>query len=199
MIHVVVDGSEQSVFAVLADPTRRRVVELLARGPLDVSSSAWAQGGIAAFTESLPLPVTVKVVDSLGNAVSGSTVTFSQGAGNGTGGAVSPTSIKSDANGLASTQWTLGSKVGQQTLTATVVGLTAVTMQALSGRPVYTSQWDSREGNNMAHINLGREADAIVVAPASADFMAKLLHGRADDLLSLMCLARPIDRALNRL
>ena len=46
----------------------------------------------------------------------------------------------------------------------------------------------------MAHINLSREADAIVVAPASADFMAKLLHGRADELLSLMCLARPIDK-----
>jgi phosphopantothenoylcysteine decarboxylase/phosphopantothenate--cysteine ligase len=72
--------------------------------------------------------------------------------------------------------------------------ITAVTMQALSGRPVYTSQWDAREGNNMAHINLGREADAIVVAPASADFMAKLLHGRADELLSLMCLARPLDK-----
>jgi phosphopantothenoylcysteine decarboxylase/phosphopantothenate--cysteine ligase len=69
--------------------------------------------------------------------------------------------------------------------------MTAVTMQALSGRPVFTSQWDSREGNNMAHINLSREANAIVVAPASADFMAKLLHGGADDLLSLMCLARP--------
>ncbi len=69
--------------------------------------------------------------------------------------------------------------------------ITAVTMQALSGRTVYTSQWDVREPNNMAHINLSREADAIVIAPASADFMAKLLHGRADDLLSLMCLARP--------
>ena len=46
----------------------------------------------------------------------------------------------------------------------------------------------------MAHINLGREADAILIAPASADFMARLLHGRADDLLSLMCLARPMDR-----
>lgn len=69
--------------------------------------------------------------------------------------------------------------------------MTAVTMQALSGRPVFTSQWDSREGNNMAHINLSREAHAIVVAPASADFLAKLLHGGADDLLSLMCLARP--------
>jgi len=72
--------------------------------------------------------------------------------------------------------------------------MTAVTMQALSGRAVFTSQWDSREANNMAHINLSREADAIVVAPASADFMAKLLHGSADDLLSLMCLARPRDQ-----
>ncbi len=71
--------------------------------------------------------------------------------------------------------------------------MTAVTLQALSGRPVYTSQWDPREANNMAHINLSREADAIVVAPASADFMSKLLHGGADELLSLMCLARPLD------
>lgn len=75
--------------------------------------------------------------------------------------------------------------------------ITPVTMQALSGRPVFSSQWDPREaagvGNNMAHINLTREADAIVVAPASADFMSKLLHGGADDLLSLMCLARPLD------
>jgi phosphopantothenoylcysteine decarboxylase / phosphopantothenate---cysteine ligase len=75
--------------------------------------------------------------------------------------------------------------------------ITPVTMQALSGRPVFSSQWDPRDaagvGNNMAHINLTREADAIVVAPASADFMSKLLHGGADDLLSLMCLARPLD------
>jgi phosphopantothenoylcysteine decarboxylase/phosphopantothenate--cysteine ligase len=70
--------------------------------------------------------------------------------------------------------------------------ITPVTMQALSGQPVYTSQWDSREGNNMAHINLSREADAILIAPASADFMAKLIHGKADELLSLMCLARPL-------
>lgn len=70
--------------------------------------------------------------------------------------------------------------------------ITPVTMQALSGRPVYTSQWDAREGNNMAHINLSREADAILIAPASADFMAKLIHGKADELLSLMCLARPL-------
>ncbi|MRD48953.1 bifunctional phosphopantothenoylcysteine decarboxylase/phosphopantothenate--cysteine ligase CoaBC [Caenimonas koreensis DSM 17982] len=72
--------------------------------------------------------------------------------------------------------------------------ITRVTMQALSGRPVYSSQWDGREPNTMPHINLSREADAIVVAPCSADFMAKLLHGRADELLSLMCLARPIDK-----
>ncbi|MDP4861758.1 MAG: phosphopantothenate synthase, partial [Burkholderiaceae bacterium] len=76
--------------------------------------------------------------------------------------------------------------------------ITPVTMQALSGRTVFMSQWDDRTAagvdNNMAHINLSREADAILVAPASADFMAKLLHGRADELLSLMCLARPIDR-----
>ncbi|MEO7055250.1 MAG: bifunctional phosphopantothenoylcysteine decarboxylase/phosphopantothenate--cysteine ligase CoaBC [Caldimonas sp.] len=72
--------------------------------------------------------------------------------------------------------------------------ITAVTLQALSNRVVYTSQWDGREANNMAHINLTRDADAVLVAPASADFVAKLLHGRADDLLSLMCLARPIGR-----
>ncbi|MEO5695665.1 MAG: flavoprotein, partial [Burkholderiaceae bacterium] len=72
--------------------------------------------------------------------------------------------------------------------------ITPVTMQALSNRSVYASQWDAREPNNMAHINLTREADAIVVAPASADFIAKLVQGRADDLLSLLCLARPIER-----
>lgn len=71
--------------------------------------------------------------------------------------------------------------------------ITPVTMQALSNRPVYGSQWDARPDNNMAHINLSREADAILIAPCSADFMSKLLHGGADELLSLMCLARPID------
>ncbi len=72
--------------------------------------------------------------------------------------------------------------------------ITAVTMQALSNRPVFGSQWDARPDNNMAHINLSREADAILIAPCSADFMAKLLHGGADELLSLMCLARPLDK-----
>lgn len=56
--------------------------------------------------------------------------------------------------------------------------ITPVTMQALSGQPVYTDQWDAREPNGMAHINLTRGADAIVVAPASADCIAKLAQGR---------------------
>jgi phosphopantothenoylcysteine decarboxylase/phosphopantothenate--cysteine ligase len=72
--------------------------------------------------------------------------------------------------------------------------ITPVTMQALTNRPVYTSQWDAREANHMPHINLSREASAIVVAPASADFIAQLAQGRADELLSLLCLARPIDQ-----
>ena len=70
--------------------------------------------------------------------------------------------------------------------------ITPVTMQALSNRPVFGSQWDARLPNNMPHINLSREADAVLIAPCSADFMAKLVQGRADDLLSLMCLARPL-------
>ncbi len=70
--------------------------------------------------------------------------------------------------------------------------ITPVTMQALTNRPVLTSQWDAREANNMAHINLTRGADALLVAPASADFIAKVAQGRADDLLSLTCLARPV-------
>ena len=72
--------------------------------------------------------------------------------------------------------------------------ITLVTMQALSNRAVFDSQWDAREPNNMPHINLSREADAILIAPASADFLARLVQGRADDLLSLMCLARPIGK-----
>jgi phosphopantothenoylcysteine decarboxylase/phosphopantothenate--cysteine ligase len=67
----------------------------------------------------------------------------------------------------------------------------AVTMQALSGRTVYTDQWDGRVPNNMAHIDLTRDADAILVAPCSADFLFKLAHGATDDLLSTLCLARP--------
>ena len=70
--------------------------------------------------------------------------------------------------------------------------ITPVTMQALSGRPVFSSQWDARQPNNMAHIDLTREASAVLVAPASADFIARLALGRADELLGLLCLARPL-------
>lgn len=69
--------------------------------------------------------------------------------------------------------------------------VTPVTFQALSGHPVWSDLWDARMVNNMAHINLSRGADAIVVAPASADFLAKVAQGRADDLLTTLCLARP--------
>ena len=68
--------------------------------------------------------------------------------------------------------------------------VTPVTFQALSGHPVHCDQWDARVANNMAHIELSREADVILVAPASADFLAKLAHGLADDLLSTLALAR---------
>lgn len=69
--------------------------------------------------------------------------------------------------------------------------ITPVTMQALSGRAVYTDQWDARIANNMAHIDLTRDADAVVIAPCSTDFMSKLAHGACDDLLSTLCIARP--------
>ena len=68
--------------------------------------------------------------------------------------------------------------------------ITPVTMQALSGKPVFTGMWDSSISNGMPHIELSRDADAILIAPATAEFVAKLLHGRADDLLSTLCLAR---------
>ncbi|HEU4459384.1 MAG TPA: bifunctional phosphopantothenoylcysteine decarboxylase/phosphopantothenate--cysteine ligase CoaBC [Methylibium sp.] len=73
--------------------------------------------------------------------------------------------------------------------------ITVATMQALSGRPVLTDTWDeSSTPDRMPHIHATRAADAIVVAPASADFIARLAQGRADELLGLMCLARPIER-----
>ncbi|MGO4302945.1 bifunctional phosphopantothenoylcysteine decarboxylase/phosphopantothenate--cysteine ligase CoaBC [Cupriavidus sp. RAF12] len=68
--------------------------------------------------------------------------------------------------------------------------ITPVTMQALSGRPVFLSQWDARIDNNMAHIDLSREADAILIAPASTDFLARLANGLCDDLLTTLCIAR---------
>lgn len=68
--------------------------------------------------------------------------------------------------------------------------ITPVTMQALSGKPVFKDMWDASIPNGMPHIELSRVADAILIAPASADFIAKLVQGRADDLLSTLCLAR---------
>lgn len=67
--------------------------------------------------------------------------------------------------------------------------ITSTTLQGLSGKPVLTSQWDET-GSGMAHISSSRTADAIVIAPATADFIAKLAHGLANDLLSTLCLAR---------
>ncbi|MBB5391790.1 MULTISPECIES: bifunctional phosphopantothenoylcysteine decarboxylase/phosphopantothenate--cysteine ligase CoaBC [unclassified Herbaspirillum] len=69
--------------------------------------------------------------------------------------------------------------------------ITTVTMQALTGNTVYTDAWDARIANNMPHIDLTRDADAIVIVPCSTDFMSKLAHGACDDLLSTLCIARP--------
>ncbi len=68
--------------------------------------------------------------------------------------------------------------------------ITPVTMQALSGKPVFINLWNHASDNGMAHIDLSRNVDAILIAPASANFIAKLVHGNADDLLSTLCLAR---------
>ena len=68
--------------------------------------------------------------------------------------------------------------------------ISALTLQALSGKPVYVDMWDARVANGMPHIELSRDRDLVVIAPATADFIAKLVHGSADDLLSTLCLAR---------
>lgn len=79
----------------------------------------------------------------------------------------------------------------QVVMTEAACGLvTPATLQALSGKPVFTDMWDARIADNMGHIELSRGKDAIVVAPATADFIAKLANGLADDLLSTLCLAR---------
>nr|WP_307839047.1 flavoprotein [Deefgea sp. CFH1-16] len=66
----------------------------------------------------------------------------------------------------------------------------AVTFQALSGHPVFVDQWDARMPNNMAHIDLTRGAAAVLIAPASADMLAKIAQGHCDDLLSTLVAAR---------
>ena len=67
--------------------------------------------------------------------------------------------------------------------------VTPLTFQALSGRPVRTELWDSAAEAAMGHIELARWAELILIAPASADFLARLAGGRADDLLATLCLA----------
>jgi phosphopantothenoylcysteine decarboxylase / phosphopantothenate---cysteine ligase len=68
--------------------------------------------------------------------------------------------------------------------------VTPVTMQGLSGKPVFTDMWDTRVPDGMGHIELSRDRDAIVIAPATTDFLAKLADGYGNDLLSALCLAR---------
>jgi phosphopantothenoylcysteine decarboxylase/phosphopantothenate--cysteine ligase len=68
--------------------------------------------------------------------------------------------------------------------------ITPLTLQALSGQPVWTDLWDGRVPDGMGHIELSRDRDLIVIAPASADFLAKVANGLADDLLSTLCVAR---------
>src|SRR5687768_18160082 len=67
--------------------------------------------------------------------------------------------------------------------------VTPLTFQALSGHPVRSSLWDESAEAAMGHIELARWADEVVVAPASADLLARLAHGIADDLLTTLCLA----------
>ena len=89
-----------------------------------------------------------------------------------------------------------GASVQVVMTTAACHFITPVTMQALSGQTVHVDQWDARIANNMAHIDLSRGADAILVAPCSADFLFKLAHGACDDLLSTLCVARPVGMPL---
>jgi len=91
------------------------------------------------------------------------------------------------ARGLAKT----GAAVQVVMTQAAMQFITPVTMQAVSGHTVFFDQWDARIANNMPHIDLTRDADAIIIAPCSADFMFKLAHGACDDLLSTLCIARP--------
>lgn len=65
-----------------------------------------------------------------------------------------------------------------------------ITFQSLTGHPVYTDLWETNTTDNMAHISLSRNVDKILIAPASANFIAKLANGMADDLLTTVCLAR---------
>lgn len=84
-----------------------------------------------------------------------------------------------------------GASVQVVMTTAATQFITPMTMQALSGREVFVDQWDARIPNHMPHIDLSRDADAILIAPCSTNFISKLAHGACDDLLSTLCIARP--------
>lgn len=85
---------------------------------------------------------------------------------------------------------TAGARVQVAMTEAATHFVTPVTFQALSGLPVFVDQWDERMPNNMAHIDLSRQVDAILVAPASANFLARVAQGLANDLLTTLVLAR---------
>lgn len=72
--------------------------------------------------------------------------------------------------------------------------ITPLTFQALSGRPVYTSQWEHVESSDPQHISLARAADAMLIAPCTMDMLAKLAHGRTDDVVSLIASAMDLKR-----
>jgi phosphopantothenoylcysteine decarboxylase/phosphopantothenate--cysteine ligase len=87
-----------------------------------------------------------------------------------------------------------GAQVQVMMSEAATAFITPTTLQALSGRPVIVDQWDASAPNAMHHINASRDADLMLLAPASADMIAKLAQGRADEIVSLTALARPIER-----
>jgi phosphopantothenoylcysteine decarboxylase/phosphopantothenate--cysteine ligase len=87
-----------------------------------------------------------------------------------------------------------GAQVQVMMSEAATAFITPTTLQALSGRPVIVDQWDASAPNAMHHINASREADLMLLAPASADMIAKLAQGRADEIVSLTALARPLER-----
>jgi phosphopantothenoylcysteine decarboxylase / phosphopantothenate---cysteine ligase len=72
--------------------------------------------------------------------------------------------------------------------------ITPLTLQSLSGRPVYTNQWDHVESQDPQHISLARAADAMLIAPCTMDMLAKLATGRTDDVVSLVASAVEVPR-----
>lgn len=90
---------------------------------------------------------------------------------------------------LASKLTQAGARVDVVMTAAATRFIAPLTFQALTGRPVYTDLWTPTPETALPHIALGEAADLVVIAPATADFLAKMAHGLADDLLSTLCLA----------